>query len=169
MKEYQITDVKSWMHIWISESECVLQVRRSSHAKQTNKKWKISRLQTQRVNTSPHGKSSMSWLAKGWKLVSRSTKEMTLHHRYTLTSEKDLFGEWKEYFSSLLNNSRNQLTLALPPPAAQDLPILTNQPIRERRRPLNPAVILCRGTHQSCATQPVDHRCQCTFTKEGRA
>ena len=43
------------------------------------------------------------------------------------TSETDVLAEWRDYFSSLLNNrnSNSQSPSALPPPAAQDLRILT--------------------------------------------
>ena len=47
------------------------------------------------------------------------------------TSDEDLLAEWREYFSSLLNNSNGEPLSELPPPAAQDLPIGTNPPTRE--------------------------------------
>ena len=47
------------------------------------------------------------------------------------TSDKDLLAEWREYFSSLLENSTSESLSELPPPAAQDLPIETNPPTRE--------------------------------------
>ena len=47
------------------------------------------------------------------------------------TSDVDLLSEWKEYFSSLLNNSNDQSPSELPPPAAKDLPMQTNPPTRE--------------------------------------
>ena len=47
------------------------------------------------------------------------------------TSDADLLVDWKEYFSSLLNNSNGQSPSELPPPAAQDLPIQTNPPTRK--------------------------------------
>ena len=47
------------------------------------------------------------------------------------TSDKDLLAEWREYFSSLLNNSNGEPLSELPLPAAQDLPIETNPPTRE--------------------------------------
>ena len=48
------------------------------------------------------------------------------------TSDKDLFPDWREYSSSLLdNNSNNEPLSELPPPAAQDLLIGTNPPTRE--------------------------------------
>ena len=47
------------------------------------------------------------------------------------TSDKDLLAEWREYFSSLLNNSNGEPLSELPPPAAQDLPIETNPPTQE--------------------------------------
>ena len=34
------------------------------------------------------------------------------------TSDKDLLADWKEYFSSLLNNNNGQSPSELPPPAA---------------------------------------------------
>lgn len=46
------------------------------------------------------------------------------------TSDKDLLAEWREYFSSLLNNDNGQPS-DLPPPATQDLPIQVNPPTRE--------------------------------------
>ena len=47
------------------------------------------------------------------------------------TSDEDLLAEWRDYFSSLLNNSNGEPLSELPPPAAQDLPIGTNPPTRE--------------------------------------
>ena len=47
------------------------------------------------------------------------------------TSNEDLLAEWREYFSSLLNNSNGEPLSELPPPAAQDLPIETNPPTSE--------------------------------------
>jgi exonuclease III len=47
------------------------------------------------------------------------------------TSVNDLLAEWKEYFSSLLNNSNGQPPSELPPPAAQDLPVHVTPPTRE--------------------------------------
>ena len=46
------------------------------------------------------------------------------------TNDKDLLSEWREYTSSLLNNSNGEPLSELPPPAAQDLSIDTNSPTR---------------------------------------
>ena len=46
------------------------------------------------------------------------------------TNDKDLLSEWREYTSSLLNNSNGEPLSELPPPAAHDLPIDTNSPRR---------------------------------------
>ena len=47
------------------------------------------------------------------------------------TSDKELLSEWKEYFSSLLNNCSGQSSSELPLPAAQDLQIQTDPPTRD--------------------------------------
>lgn len=47
------------------------------------------------------------------------------------TNDRDLLAEWREYFSSLLNNDNGQSPSDLPIPAAQDLPIQVNPPTRE--------------------------------------
>ena len=46
-------------------------------------------------------------------------------------SAKDLLSEWKEYFSSLLNNDNDQTPCEPPSPTAQDLPILVEPPTLE--------------------------------------
>ena len=46
-------------------------------------------------------------------------------------NDKDLLGEWQEYFSSLLNNDNGQVPSDLPQPAAQDLPIHDHPPTLE--------------------------------------
>ena len=47
------------------------------------------------------------------------------------TSDVELLTEWKEYFSSLLNNCSGQSPSELPLPATQDLQIQTDPPTRE--------------------------------------
>ena len=47
------------------------------------------------------------------------------------TSDTELLAEWKEYFSSLLNNCSGQSPSELPLPAANDLQIRTDPPTRE--------------------------------------
>ena len=47
------------------------------------------------------------------------------------TSDINLLAVWKEYFSSLRNNSNGQSPSELPPPAATDLSIDTYPPTRE--------------------------------------
>ena len=47
------------------------------------------------------------------------------------TSDAELLTEWKEYFSSLLNNSSGSTPSDLPPSADQDLQIQTEPPTRE--------------------------------------
>ena len=46
-------------------------------------------------------------------------------------STKDLLSEWKEYFSTLLNNDNGQTPSDPPPAAAQDLPIQADPPTLE--------------------------------------
>ena len=45
--------------------------------------------------------------------------------------EEHLLEEWKDYFSSLLNNDSGFTPSDLPPPASNDLPIYTNPPTSE--------------------------------------
>ena len=45
------------------------------------------------------------------------------------TTDSELLTEWKEYFSSLLNNCSGLSPSELPLPAAYDLQIKTNRPI----------------------------------------
>ena len=47
------------------------------------------------------------------------------------SSTKDLLSEWKEYFSTLLNNDNGQTSSDPPPAAFQDLPILADPPTLE--------------------------------------
>lgn len=46
-------------------------------------------------------------------------------------SDRELLEEWKEYFSSLLNNDSSPAVSELPAPAVEDLPISTEPPTRE--------------------------------------
>ena len=47
------------------------------------------------------------------------------------SSTKDLLSEWKEYFSTLLNNDNGQTPSDPPPVASQDLQILADPPTLE--------------------------------------
>ena len=46
-------------------------------------------------------------------------------------SDRELLQEWKEYFSSLLNNDSGTAVSDLPAPAVEDLPIITEPPTHE--------------------------------------
>ena len=68
-----------------------------------------------------------------WKIIydlsgkdKRSSVKVNKRDGAPQTSDKDLLAEWREYFSSLLNNSNGEPLSELPRPAAQDLPIETN-------------------------------------------
>ena len=114
------------------------------------------------------------------------------------TSDKELLSEWKEYFSSLLNNCSGQSSSELPLPAAQDLQIQTDPPTRDEtvlaisqmktnkaagldaaitaEALQNGGVAMIDVVHRFCAevysslttTQPMDNKCYCAFTQEGR-
>ena len=103
------------------KAEWVLQFRRSSRAEQTNGRPQDCRLQ---------GRIHHHMENHPWAVWQRQGNKRQCHKRDGTppVSEKDLLSEWREYFSSLLNNSNSQSSSALPPPTAQDL---TNSPTRE--------------------------------------
>ena len=130
------------------------------------------------VTKPPHGKSSMSCLAKAKKPVSRSTKETVLHQQV-----KQIYLQNGENTSTLCLTTvivnHHRLCPFLLPRTNRSWPIhqhgrRCSQPYAKWRptRLLGSTVVsasafpwlLRRSIHQSHATQPVAHQCHCTFT-----
>ena len=66
-------------------------------------------------------------------------------------SEQDLLEEWKEYFSSLLNNNSGLIPAEVPPPADEDLPICIDPPTREETAKAIAAMKVNKAAALDCA------------------
>ena len=66
-------------------------------------------------------------------------------------SDQDLLEEWKEYFSSLLNNNSGSTPSEIPPPADEDLPICIDPPTREETAKAIAAMKVNKAAALDCA------------------
>ena len=66
-------------------------------------------------------------------------------------NEEHLLEEWKDYFSSLLNNDSGFTPSDLPPLASNDLPIYTDPPTREETAEATAAMKANRAAGLDCA------------------
>ena len=66
-------------------------------------------------------------------------------------SEQDLLEEWKDYFSSILNNDSGLAPSEIPTPADEDLPICTDPPSREETAEAIAAMKVNKAAGLDCA------------------